>query len=196
MSATKIEWTDASWNPIGGCSIRSPGCNPCYAQKLAGTRLRHHPLYAGTTTVVKGKPVFNGRLTAAPDDHPVWTWPLRWRGAKNPKLGPGKPSLIFVGDMSDLFHEDRPEAQIDRAVGAIVYSRHIGQLLTKRPERMLAYFTDTAATNRCGFDITLFGFFVFDPGHEDTALAQGEHDDPVKCVMSAIDPKRFGGGTA
>jgi hypothetical protein len=67
---TPIEWTDATRNPIGGCSIKSPGCSPWYAQKLAGTRLKNHPLYAGTTNTVRGKPVFNGHLMVSPDDHP------------------------------------------------------------------------------------------------------------------------------
>jgi protein gp37 len=138
-----IEWTDATWNPIGGCSIHSPGCAPCYAQQLAGTRLSKHPLYAGTTDKVKGKPVFNGKLTIAPDDHPVWQWPLKWRGAAEPVLGPGMPSTIFVGDMSDLFHERRPRAHIDRVfnvMGAAEETRsHIFQLLTKRADVMACY---------------------------------------------------------
>jgi protein gp37 len=146
---TPIEWTDATWNPIGGCSIESPGCADCYAQKLAGTRLKNHPLYRGTTTLVKGKPVFNGKLTNMPLDHPTWSWPLRWRGAGEAKvLGPGKPSLIFVGDMSDLYHPERPFAVVDLVVAPIVYSRHIGQLLTKRPDMMLVYFWELHATSR------------------------------------------------
>ena len=44
---SKIEWTDATWNPITGCQIVSPGCTHCYAMRLAGTRLRHHPSRAG-----------------------------------------------------------------------------------------------------------------------------------------------------
>jgi protein gp37 len=136
---TPIEWTDATWNPIGGCSIKSPGCKPCYAMALAGTRLHKHPLYAGTTSSENGRPVFNGTMTAAPDDADVWTWPLRWRGAKKPKLGAGKPSLIFVGDMADLFHENRPRPPIHKTVGTILRSKHIGQLLTKRPEIMVAH---------------------------------------------------------
>lgn len=136
----KIEWTDATWNPIGGCSIKSPGCSPCYAQQLAGTRLRNHPLYAGVTDQVKGKFVFNGKLTIQPADHPIWRWPLAWSGAAKPILGADMPSLIFVGDMSDLFHEDRETAHVDRVIASIVYSRHIGQLLTKRPNYMAGYF--------------------------------------------------------
>lgn len=140
-ASTGIEWTDATWNPVGGCSIASPGCANCYAQSLAGGRLKSHPLYAGTTDTVKRKHVFNGHLTVAPFDHPVWTWPLRWRGAKQPKLGPGKPSMIFVGDMSDLFHEDRPDEIIDRVFAVAACSPHILQFLTKRAERMREYVT-------------------------------------------------------
>lgn len=139
---TPIEWTDATWNPIGGCSIKSPGCKPCYAQQLAGTRLSSHPLYSGTTDLVKGKPVFNGHLTTAPHDHPVWKWPLTWRGAKQPKLGQGRPSMIFVGDMSDLFHEDRPDEVIDRVFAVMALCpQHVFQVLTKRASRMRAYFS-------------------------------------------------------
>ncbi len=133
---TDIEWTDATWNPIGGCSIRSPGCINCYAQLLAGTRLIGHPLYAGVTDTVKGKPVFNGKMTIAADDHDVWRWPLKWRGAKRPRMGAGMPSLIFVGDMADLFHENRPASDITRVLAICTQSRHVSQLLTKRPDVM------------------------------------------------------------
>lgn len=44
---TKIEWTEATWNPITGCTVHSAGCANCYAMKLAGTRLAHHPSRAG-----------------------------------------------------------------------------------------------------------------------------------------------------
>jgi protein gp37 len=139
---TPIEWTDATWTTAGGCSLVGPECTHCYAQKLSGTRLKHHPLYAGTTVQGKAGPVFNGHLTQAADNADVWTWPLRWRGAKKPKLGPGKPSLIFVDDMSDLFHEDRKRGVIDRTVQTIIHSRHIGQFLTKRPDVMFRFFRD------------------------------------------------------
>lgn len=139
-SSTKIEWSDATWNPVGGCSIKSKGCTNCYAQRMAGTRLANHPLYAGTTSPSKAGPVFNGRLTVAPDDHSVWTWPLRWRGPKVPRRGPGARPMVFVGDMSDLFHEDRPDEVIDRVFAVMALARHIDfQVLTKRPERMRDY---------------------------------------------------------
>lgn len=132
---TGIEWTDATWNPIGGCSIASPGCTNCYAQRLAGTRLQHLPLYAGTTTDSKAGPVFNGHMTVADDDAAVWTWPLRWRGSKTPRRGAGARSMIFVGDMSDLFHRNRPRHVIDRVFAVMAMAgRHDFQVLTKRPD--------------------------------------------------------------
>lgn len=136
---SNIEWTDATWNPIGGCSIASPGCTNCYAQRMAGTRLANHPLYKATTTPSKAGPVFNGRLTAAPDDHPVWTWPMRWRGSPKAKAE-GRRSRIFVGDMSDLFHEDRPDAVIDRVFAVMALCPQFDfQVLTKRAARMRDY---------------------------------------------------------
>jgi protein gp37 len=146
---TAIEWTDATWNPIGGCTIHTPGCTNCYAMRLAASfRLRSHPIYRDTTRVVKDNPVWTGKLTRLADDHDGWSWPLSWRGAKEPVLGKGKPSLIFVGDMSDLFHERRSHGDIDRVIAALVHSRHIGQLLTKRPDVMHAYFAELCASGR------------------------------------------------
>jgi protein gp37 len=139
MGATSIEWTDASWNPIGGCSIASTGCENCYAMPVAATRLKHHPLYAGTTDIVKGRPIFNGRLTQAPADVSVWTWPQRWKGGRHKRRGPESPALIFVGDMADLFHPDRDLAVIDKVLINGLASPHDLQLLTKRPEVMAAH---------------------------------------------------------
>ena len=59
---TKIEWCDATWNVITGCSIVSPGCANCYAMRLAGTRLREHPSRAGLTKCVNGKTVWTGEV--------------------------------------------------------------------------------------------------------------------------------------
>jgi protein gp37 len=137
-------WWDRTWNPIGGCSHASPGCMNCYAQQIAGTytwpvpeKVHHH----GVTTRVKQRPVFNGKLTVVSDGHHLWSWPLRWAGAPQPCLGAGKPSLIFVGDMSDLFHENRPTPVVDRVAATIATSAHIGLLLTKRTRRMAEYFS-------------------------------------------------------
>jgi protein gp37 len=139
-------WDPPTWNPCGGCSHAddSPGCGLCYAQQEAGTKTWPYAGSAGVhdgVTDKKGKRrVFNGKLTVAPPNHPIWDYPLRWRGAKHPKLGDGQPSLIFVGDMSDVFHERRPDEIIDRVCGTIAISDHIGLLLTKRTRRMMEYF--------------------------------------------------------
>lgn len=70
-----IEWTDATWNPVTGCSVVSPGCTNCYAMKLAGTRLAHHPSRAGLTIDTKAGPVWNGQVRF----NEQWlTQPLAW----------------------------------------------------------------------------------------------------------------------
>lgn len=140
---SNIEWTDATWNPIAGCSIKSAGCTNCYAQQLAGTRLAEHPMYAGTTSMTKAGPVFNGVLKEAADDHDVWTFPFRWQGPSEPRRGAGARPMCFVGDMSDLFHENRLLGVIDDVVVRAIIADHIDfQFLTKRPEVMHRYFTD------------------------------------------------------
>lgn len=140
---TGISWCDATWNTVGGCTIHSSGCGSCYAMKLAGTRLKHHPLYANTTSPSKTGPVFNGNLTALPDGHPGWTWPLRWRGSKAPKAG-GARSLIFVADMADLYHEDRSVEDIYQTLAvAAVDLRHIHLHLTKRADVMSEIIGDS-----------------------------------------------------
>jgi protein gp37 len=143
MYPTPHIWSDATWNPVGGCSAISTGCKNCYAAQLAGTQQTAHriSIYLRTTDWVRGKPVFNGTMTAAEAGHDVLVWPLVWPGARQPLLGKGKPSLIFVCDMCDLFHENRPVAIIDRVVITVAESPHIGQLLTKRPELMAKYFS-------------------------------------------------------
>jgi protein gp37 len=133
-------WWDETWNPVGGCKPVSPGCSNCYAAQLAGTYTHIDWLHEGVTARRGTKRIFNGRLTVAPAGHPTWTWPLKWRGAQHPVLGHGKPSLIFVGDMSDLFHENRQSKIIDRVCATISLSEHIGLLLTKRTARTKDYF--------------------------------------------------------
>jgi protein gp37 len=70
----------------------------------------------------------------------LWKWLRNWPGAEHPKLGDGKPSLIFVGGMADLFYERQPDAVISRVCATVAMSDHIGLLLTKRTARMADYF--------------------------------------------------------
>ncbi len=126
---TKIEWTDASWNPIVGCSIKSPGCKICYAMKDAWRKNFNPktPQYHGLTEKVNGKPVWTGEVRFV--EHKLLE-PLSWR----------KPRMIFVNSMSDLFHEDIPFEWIDRIFAVMILAhQHIYQPLTKRGSRMRDY---------------------------------------------------------
>lgn len=121
---SKIEWTDATWNPITGCSVVSPGCTNCYAMKLAGTRLRHHPSRQGLTVETKAGPVWSGMVRFNDE----WLLqPLRWT----------RPRHIFVCAHGDLFHEAVPDMWIVRVMGVMARAKqHTFQVLTKRAARM------------------------------------------------------------
>jgi len=131
--STRRDWWDATWNPVGGCKRISKGCRECFAPPF----LNGHPHECETihTGVIEkdddGRWVFNGRLTVLPDGHPLWNFPFEYPGARRPKLGIGKPSLILVACMSDLFVEGRPPKDIDRVVETIALSPHIGLFLSK-----------------------------------------------------------------
>lgn len=143
MADTKIEWATKVWNPIVGCSLASPGCTNCYAMKMAG-RLEamavkpdgtgNHALnhYVGTTQRTKAGFVWTGKVNVAPDDQ--FTAPLRRR----------KPTDYFVNSMSDLFHPSVPDEAIDRVFAVMALaSHHTFKILTKRADRMRAYFNET-----------------------------------------------------
>lgn len=133
---TKIEWTDATWNPITGCSVVSPGCTNCYAMKLAGTRLKNHPTRAGLTTDSKAGPVWNGKVRF---NESTLRDPLKWR----------RPRMIFVCAHGDLFAENVPDEWIDQVFAVMALApQHTFQVLTKRPERMRDYLTRAAGNGR------------------------------------------------
>jgi protein gp37 len=113
---SSIEWTDATWNPVTGCSKISPGCKHCYAERMA-KRLES-----------MGQPRYrNGfQLTLQPD---VVDQPLTWR----------KPRLVFVNSMSDLFHDEVPFPFLTRVFEVMSAAHwHVFQVLTKRSERLAA----------------------------------------------------------
>lgn len=129
---TKIEWTDATWNPITGCSVVSPGCTNCYAMRLAGTRLKHHPSREGLTTMSKAGPVWNGEVRL---NKQALIQPLEWK----------RPRMIFVCAHGDLFAENVPDAWIDQVFAVMALApQHTFQVLTKRPERMRKYLSKYA----------------------------------------------------
>lgn len=111
---SSIEWTEATWNPVTGCTKISPGCKHCYAERMA-RRLKA----MGQARYI------NGFKVTLQDD--VVDLPLRWK----------LPRIIFVNSMSDLFHKDVPDAFIKRCFDVMTKaSQHTFQVLTKRPERV------------------------------------------------------------
>ena len=116
-TTTQIEWTDATWNPVTGCSKATAGCDFCYAERFS-ERFRG----------VKGHPFEHGfDLTLRPER---LTQPLRWK----------QPKRIFVNSMSDLFHKEIPRAFVDSVFDTMEMANwHIFQILTKRSSLMSRY---------------------------------------------------------
>ena len=127
---TKIEWCDATWNPITGCSVVSPGCTNCYAMQLAGTRLKHTPSREGLTKCVNGNHVWNGEVRL---NENTLDQPLKWK----------RPRKIFVCAHGDLFHENVPFEWIDKVFAIMALCpHHTFIVLTKRAARMREYIKD------------------------------------------------------
>lgn len=122
---SEIEWTDATWNPVSGCKIISPGCTNCYAMRMAARlQAMSHHAYQGITRSSGGRSVWTGRIYLNASALEV---PLRWR----------KPRMIFVNSMSDLFQEAVPDEFIRRVWEVMAEAPwHVFQILTKRPENM------------------------------------------------------------
>lgn len=138
MSATSIEWTDATWNPVRGCSRVSEGCRNCYAERIAARfakpGMTFHGFARDYDQAHLPKPAlrvgWTGRVELIPSK---LIEPLGWR----------KPRRVFVNSMSDLFHEALSFADIERVYDVMLQAeRHTFQVLTKRPERMLKFVRD------------------------------------------------------
>ncbi len=126
MSETAIEWTDATWNPVAGCSVQSAGCTNCYAMHMA-RRLEAMGVtkYAGLTRRSGRRTVWNGTVR---EDHAALDIPANWR----------KPRNVFVNSMSDLFHPSVSAAFISKIWNVMEDTpRHTYQVLTKRTDRMV-----------------------------------------------------------
>jgi protein gp37 len=110
-----IEWTDATWNPVTGCSKISPGCKHCYAERMS-KRLQ-----------AMGQPNYANGFQVTLQPH-MLELPLEWK----------RPRRVFVNSMSDLFHKDVPLAFIKKVFSVMRRANwHQYQLLTKRSERLL-----------------------------------------------------------
>ena len=125
-----IEWTNATWNPMTGCTKVGAGCDNCYAHALAEVRLRE--------VYLKQKPAVNTAVNRK-DPFAVRLWPDRlvqpekWRDRK----------LIFVNSMSDMFHVDIPNEYLRQVFEVMLrVDRHVYQVLTKRPARALKFWEE------------------------------------------------------
>jgi len=131
--ATKIPWTDETWNPVVGCTKVSPGCQNCYAERMAFRLGCMHPM-SKYREVISYKPMpahWNGEICC---DESALDKPLHWK----------KPRRIFVCSMGDLFHESVPFEFIDKVMAVIsLCPQHDFQILTKRPEVMAEYFSES-----------------------------------------------------
>lgn len=129
---TKIQWTDATWNPLRGCSRVSDGCRNCYAESVAHRFSGPGMPYEGLTRVVNGRPAWTGEVRTVPE---LLDQPLRWK----------RPRRIFVNSMSDLFHENVPDDFLPWPFAVMATAKqHVFQVLTKRPERMRRVMNDGA----------------------------------------------------
>ncbi len=134
----KIQWTDRTWNPVRGCSRVSEGCRNCYAERIAARFSGPGQAFEGFATdqsIIPGSRRggvdgrWTGKVALVPEKLDE---PLHWR----------KPARVFVNSMSDLFHEKLDDEDIDLVFAAMAQAPwHTFQILTKRPKRMLAYFT-------------------------------------------------------
>ncbi|HTO65224.1 MAG TPA: DUF5131 family protein [Bradyrhizobium sp.] len=125
MAETSIEWTDATWNPVAGCTVLSPGCTNCYAMRMAARlEMMGQEKYRALTRKSGGRSVWTGKLFL---DEKALGAPKAWR----------KPRQIFVNSMSDLFHVDVPAEFVAKVWSTMAETpHHTYQILTKRPDRM------------------------------------------------------------
>jgi protein gp37 len=157
--ATQIEWTDATWNPVTGCTKIGAGCDNCYAARFAerwrGTK--DHPYEQG----------FDLRLWSNRIDQP-----LRWK----------KPRLIFVNSMSDLFHKQIPITFVDAVFDTMERANHhIYQVLTKRSSLMRRYINKRYAKSPVPSHIWL-GVSIEDKDH----LSRLDHLKQTNVIIRFI----------
>ncbi len=125
MADTSIEWTDATWNPVAGCTVLTAGCTNCYAMRMAARlEMMGTQKYRGLTRKSGGRAVWTGKINL---DESALSAPMTW----------SRPRKVFVNSMSDLFHPDVPIEFIFKVWEVMKTTpRHTYQILTKRPERM------------------------------------------------------------
>jgi len=143
-TASKIEWTETTWNPVTGCDRISSGCDRCYALTLA-KRLK---AMGSQKYQADGDPRTSGPGFAVTVHEDTVPEPLRWR----------KPRVVFVNSMSDLFHARVPDAFIASVFAVMAATpQHTYQVLTKRPRRMRALLASDAFCSQVGAAVGALG---------------------------------------
>lgn len=133
MASTKIEWTDATWNPVTGCTKISPGCKHCYAERMS-KRLK-----------AMGQRNYMNEFNLTLQPHMLEV-PLKWRNARR----------IFVNSMSDLFHDDVPASYVRKVFDVMRRADwHQYQILTKRSERLLELSPDLTWTRQMWMGVSV-----------------------------------------
>jgi protein gp37 len=175
---SKIQWTEATWNPVVGCTRVSAGCQHCYAERVAHRGMA--PQHRGLTVVGEKGPRWNGQVRFVPH---VLDKPLRWK----------RPRRIFVNSLSDLFHESLSEEQIAAVFGVMAASpQHTFQVLTKRPARMVEWFR-WAESYGDGYDLLRAGMpsGLLTCAHEAVSGDAWEDVEPPTTEMTP-SAERFG----
>jgi protein gp37 len=127
---TKVEFADATWNPLRGCSDLSRGCRNCFAKLIAARMGAPGKPFEGYAFMQDGKPFWTGKVKIV---ERVLMEPLTWRQER----------AVYVGSMSDLFHPELAQDERDAIHGTMALcGQHTFQILTKRPEAMCAYYGD------------------------------------------------------
>lgn len=164
-TASNIEWTDTTWNPVAGCAKVSAGCKHCYAETMAARHVLMTTAQGRTSpylpVVDAERRRWRGNFITLPER---LADPLSWR----------KPRRVFVNSMSDLFGEDVPFEFIAAVFGVMAATSHTYQVLTKRPQRMVEFFAwMTATAARASIDGRLVDLATIQ------ALIQLRHDRHV-----------------
>lgn len=184
---SKIEWTDATWNPTRGCSRVSEGCRNCYAERIAARFSGAGETDQSGEVILSAGP-FHTFAERTPSG-PRWTGkvelvesmlmePLHWR----------KPRRVFVNSMSDLFHEALPDEAIDRVFAVMALCpQHTFQILTKRPERAEEWFQGINVRRR-GFWCE-HGGYLHDVAVKAGIVSEGTASDLVRQAVKKWKPE-------
>lgn len=172
---SNIEWTDATWNPVLGCSIVSAGCKNCYAMRMAyRLEAMGQPAYRGLTQRVNGKAVWTGDIATDGDKLDL---PLTWR----------KPRRVFVNSMSDLFHESVPFDFIRQVFSRMWRAnQHTYQVLTKRPARMVEFWQWLVAQGLSGVFPPRIPSYIHIGASVENQAAADERTPPLRQIPARV----------